>query len=99
MAIFDLSVPGYAATLSRGGPDIFDNVSNLAWTDQLGLRSGTDVRFNGKPNLVHDFHFPFTIPFAFGPGTTSQLSTIEAAFVTFRMTNPAVRVDRIRVFD
>ncbi|SDL91479.1 hypothetical protein SAMN04487913_11773 [Arthrobacter sp. ok362] len=105
MAEFILVVPGYAAIASRGGPDVFVNVDDLGWTDQAGLRSGTDVQFRGQQGTSMEFHFPFTTPLSFGtgPGGSGSRMSIGGAFVTFyvRRTVPVstVRVNRIRIFD
>src|SRR5947209_11947369 len=101
MAEFVLTVPAHVVVPTQGGPDVFDNVSGLGWTDQQGHRRTTDVRFNGKSGQsAVDFHFPFTIPvfFGTGPAGTSTRMTVVRVFVIF-FTAPAVRVDRIRVMD
>jgi hypothetical protein len=100
MAWFDLAVPGYAVVPSRGGPDVFNNVFDLAWTDQQGLRRTTDALFVGKEGQTSfDFHFPFTTPITFGDGSPPVRMTIHAVVVTFHMPSSLVLVDRIRVFD
>jgi hypothetical protein len=99
MAIFSLGVTGHAVVPTQGGPDVFDNVAGLGWTDQQGHRRVTDVRFNGKGGQRPvDFHFPITVPFAFGPGTSALAMTVDTVVVTF-FTDPAVNVSRIRVAD
>jgi hypothetical protein len=99
MAYFWLEVPGHAVVPTQGGPDVFDNVSGLNWTDQQGWRLPTETLFSGKANQTAvDFHFPFTTPLIFGvtPQQSAYLS-VRGVAVYFRMLNPVVRVDRIRV--
>ncbi len=101
MAEFVLAVPGHVVVPTQGGPDVFDNVFGLGWTDQQGLRRPGNVRFNGKSGQsAVDFHFPFTIPALFGTGpagTGTKMTVVRVA--VFFFTDPAVRVDRIRVMD
>jgi hypothetical protein len=101
MAEFILTVPGHVVVPTQGGPDRFDNVGGLGWTDQQGHRRPTDVRFNGKPDQRPiDFHLPFTTPLFFGTGPlgSGTRMNVVRVFVTF-FTDPVVRVDRIRVMD
>jgi hypothetical protein len=101
MVYFELAVPGHAVVPIRGGPDVFENVESLAWTDQHGLRRSAETIFAGKENQRSvDFHFPFTVPVAFGdsPTTWKRLS-LRGVAVYFRILNGVVTVDRIRVTD
>lgn len=99
MAFFWLEVPGHAVVPTRGGPDLFDNVFGLNWTDQQGLRLSTETLFSGKANQnAVDFHFSFTTPVIFGVSPQqAAIQSITGVAVFFRMLNPVVRVDRIRV--
>jgi hypothetical protein len=99
MAFFWLEVPGHAVVPTRGGPDLFDNVFGLNWTDQQGLRFSTETLFSGKANQnAVDFHFPFTTPLVFGvTPQQAAFQSITGVAVFFRMLNTVVRVDRIRV--
>ena len=55
-------VPGYVVRPERYGPDVFENVSGLSWTDQQGLTQGWGTTFRGRRGVQNWFHFPITNP-------------------------------------
>jgi len=57
-----LFVPGYAVRPEHYGPDVFEQVSGIPWTDIQGLSRGWGTSFRGKQNVQTWFHFPITYP-------------------------------------
>lgn len=75
------------------GPDQFENVNNIGWTDQSGLRRGWGVQFRGRDGKHNWFHCAIpTLGLYVHLGTVLQ--EIHVSFETF---GNAV-VDRIHVW-
>ena len=101
MAQFGLGITAHSVFPVQGSDTFFNQVDGRRFTDIVGHRRLSDVRYNGKPGLApHSFYFPFTTPFSFidGPSTGNGAMFLTRVGVTF-FTDPGVRVDRIRVID
>jgi hypothetical protein len=58
-------VPGYVVRPERYGPEVFENVNGIGWSDQQGLSQGWGTTFRGKAGVENWFHFPITNPTIF----------------------------------
>jgi len=65
MAEYFELVPGYVVRAERPGPDFFQNVAGLAWTDQQGLSQGWGTTYRGRGGTSNWFHLPITNPTIF----------------------------------
>jgi hypothetical protein len=55
-------VPGYVVRAEKPGPDHFQNVKGLGWTDQQGFTQGGGTTYRGRGGTLNWFHFPITNP-------------------------------------
>lgn len=105
MALFEISVPGYAAVPERVGVGVTFNVDDVPWTDIRGLPHSQGMRFAGSGAQAMRFYFPLTVPVFVGTGVpgTGQRLHISEVFVTFFVENTipksTVRVTHIYLHD
>jgi len=62
MTSYYMGAPGYVVRPERYGPEVFENIGALRWTDQQGLSRGWGTTFRGRANAENWFHFPITTP-------------------------------------
>jgi hypothetical protein len=104
MAEYYQLVPGYVVRPERYGPDVFQNVGGLGWTDQQGLSRGWGTTFRGKAGISNWFHFPITNPtilagtrlFCNLAAVTANLQATDAFLQAFHLWD---RVTRFAAFD
>jgi hypothetical protein len=90
---FGLEAHGVAFMSEWPGPEKFDNVDGVHWTDVMGYRRGGGVRYRGKANTDNWFHC--AIPsLALHQHSSVTLGEIQVAFYTYG----TAMVDRIHLW-
>jgi hypothetical protein len=81
MALEARWVPGYVAQPQVVGPDYLLNISNIGWSDIVGLREGFGVTFRGRGGRFNWFHFAIPTPVI----TRDSRVRLRQVFVLYRI--------------